>query len=210
MDCNEIPLPTSFAYRCDSCQEKSISRGKRNIHPRISSLESSFVCKDCKKPFSLGYELVLVDEESHLCMKCGAIFINRELLEVHSYHHSKEYPCRCDICSRASTSKTKLPLELVATEYDKPFKCDICARVFPKKDRLKRHMFVHNGKWPYKCEFCGKGWPDKRSLRIHVRRHTKEQPYECIDCGTKFTTKGHMMKHFSRTHGGGSYMLEIS
>ncbi|GFY73615.1 zinc finger protein [Trichonephila inaurata madagascariensis] len=212
MDCSEIPSPSSFSYRCDVCQESSISRGKRNIHCRISSLESCFVCKDCNRPFSLGYELTVTKEESHLCYQCGAIFSSKELLEIHSQHHAGQVPCRCNVCSRASTNKSKLHINLLhqAKIKESENECDVCHKKFSNRFRLKRHNYVHTGLWPYRCEYCEKGLPDKRSLRIHLRKHTLEKPYACIDCDSKFTTKGHMMTHFSKFHGGWNYLLEIS
>ena len=71
-------------------------------------------------------------------------------LNLHYIVHTKEKPCKCDICYKAFSRNANY---IVHTK-EKPCKCDICYKAFSRNAILKSDITIHTRKKLFRCKIC--------------------------------------------------------
>ncbi|GFY38644.1 zinc finger protein [Trichonephila inaurata madagascariensis] len=144
---NEVhPPQEDFEYICYQCKENRRKPLVRNN--LVSSLESCFRCKFCKKPFSMGFEMKK-KKPLYSCEKCKEVFNNGILLMHHSYAHNNEWPCWCSSCKKGFPTLQLLKIHLQSHNQDKTFQCTVCLSEFTSQQDLDRHRQIHIGNPKY-------------------------------------------------------------
>ncbi|KAF8778404.1 Zinc finger protein 155 like protein [Argiope bruennichi] len=128
-------------YICDICKDGLCNiESPSKTYCRVSSLESSFRCALCSRPFSMGYE------------------VTDKAPSPDSYRNSSEHTSTglCESLDCGDGSRIEYKLEDLKSDDSKEesYKCKICPSTFKYKGGLNYHMVIHNQKDPFRCKLC--------------------------------------------------------
>ncbi|GFY38646.1 zinc finger protein [Trichonephila inaurata madagascariensis] len=185
-------------YICDTCGKGMGKRYKQNH--RISSLESCFKCKVCKKSFSMGFankKIKPFRKESYSCEVCKKEFKYECFLTYHLFEHSNDWPCWCSVCKKgfALPSHLKKHMCYHASNDELKFKCSVCPLIFKSKESLKEHGMFHLSVYKWKCNECKRGFLFESDMKEHIRTHNVGRKYECSVCGFEAKSQSNLDKH---------------
>lgn len=111
-----------------------------------------------------------VHYRNYVCTKCGAGFVTKYRLKVHtkSMHFAGSFPC--DLCGRVYTTQQKLKGHVdTVHRMLKRFKCPKCPERFSEYFRRQKHLVERHGVAPlqYKCNVCTKSFDRRLVLMVH-------------------------------------------
>ncbi|GFV46247.1 zinc finger protein 728 [Trichonephila clavipes] len=173
----ELPSQEEFEYICDVCREEYGKRHKRNH--RVSSLESCFQCKFCKKPFGMGFVTrkfkTIHKKETHTCEICNKTYKTEAYLKYHSLKHSNDWPCWCSTCKKGFAFPYLLEVHMRAHEDELEIECSICSAKCSSKRDLKIHNLIHSEEYKWKCKICSKSFQFVSEIKQHMREHESSE-----------------------------------
>ncbi|XP_066918631.1 uncharacterized protein [Clytia hemisphaerica] len=94
----------------------------------------------------------------------------------------------CEFCGAQFVHKTHLRIHTRSHTGEKPHKCTFCGRGFAQKGNLRVHEKIHTGEKEYACQFCNKRFITNAQLLVHIRTHTnpnKKRPFSVGGGGYK-------------------------
>ena len=136
-----------FAFKCDLCNTKYLTKGRFNLHKKITheTPPNSFPCPSCD-------------------FTCNT----KHYLGVHMTKHTgeKKYKCRlsCDKTFRRAPARSKH--ELIHKGI-KNWECPICKKRFYLQEKLQDHIKRHLGQKDYVCTVCKSAFVEPSGLRRH-------------------------------------------
>ena len=157
-----------------------------------------YPCKICPKKFVSKHTLKIHQLrhdgiKKHICPICGVPKTTTAELKHHVNTHSTEKTFKCENCSAAFTSLSKifyfvlgLPLKsffilgnLKAHNkkihlVSKPFICTYCGQHLKNAKTFKHHTMLHTGEKPHVCTICEKRFIQKIGLKLHLQTHMKQ------------------------------------
>ena len=179
----------------------------------------SFICEDCKKSFTLKWNLKahaknckgFGKQEMLTCEKCDGRFSLKRTLKVHIMNCFGVKTYSCKDCSE--TFAVYKHLHEHRQKFHTSSKCDYCDVVIANSKNLKRHIRLkHKGLTPSKAkelemrenskrvyvekkdfmwEYCGKTFCDKSTLN----RHSTSHAFPCNLCKKLFQSLSDLMSH---------------
>ncbi|CAG0886011.1 unnamed protein product [Cyprideis torosa] len=174
-------------YACGYCWKRffckySLKKHERNIHQAKNGK------REVKPPIS--------------CDICGAKYITKNSMTLHSSRHSDVAPFVCRSCGKAFKTSDELDLHSkIHTRERKP--CTICGVHFLNLQHHIRTKHKYVSDEPVgTCDICGATFMSKHSLILHTRYvHSTDLPFVCLTCGKRCKTKALLYSH-ERTHTG--------
>ncbi|XP_055698097.1 zinc finger protein 595-like [Phlebotomus papatasi] len=160
-------------------------------------------CERCSDEFSSRFQLYFHEKEIHeaserfICSKCGQVFPEENLLNMHLKKH-REFIC--STCKRGLKSKKALIEHQNTHTGEKPFRCEDCGKSFGYSTNLLEHRKIHFNVKEHKCGYCDKAFSRSNMLKEHERVHTKDKPYSCSFCEANFTQSNSLKKHLRKFH----------
>ena len=140
-----------FAFQCDICNTKYLTRGRYNLHKKITheTPPNSFSCPHCE-------------------FTCNT----KHYLGVHMTKHTgeKKYKCRlgCEKTFRRAPARSKH--EMIHKGI-KNWECSICKKAFYLQCKLQDHVKRHLGQKDYVCTVCKAAFVEPSGLRRHKCSH---------------------------------------
>ena len=135
---------------CDKCDAKFAKRRLLVNHLKtvhyISTAEKYYPCKFCprkfvKKPSLWSHYTEHTIGNQVVCLKCGEILDDAEVLEKHTEEHKSNARHTCNRCGDFFIRKQQYLSHLAG--HDK-YNCKICGKDFSSKKRLKLHKNVEH------------------------------------------------------------------
>ena len=136
-----------FAFKCDICNTKYLTKGRFNLHKKITheTPPNSFPCPTCD-------------------FSCNT----KHYLGVHMTKHTgeKKYKCRlsCEKVFRRAPARSKH--ELIHKGI-KNWGCPICHKRFYLQEKLTDHVKRHLGQKDFVCTVCRAAFVEPSGLRRH-------------------------------------------
>lgn len=166
---------------CPNCGGQNIKKAGF-----LASGKQRYVCKDCKKGFSSGNNLVKKPKVDDVCPYCGGE------LTTKGWNTSGTRRYKCKVCGKGCSEKT------VKTPKESNVECPYCHSKFTKKGGKLR-----DGSLRYVCNTCKKGFSEKTIIKdlsgikcTHcgstnigtsgLDTKTGKQRYLCHDCRRRF------------------------
>ncbi|CAL1543596.1 unnamed protein product [Lymnaea stagnalis] len=195
-------------YKCDLCNREFAVHRWLSDHMQRHTVERNFPCGLCgKKYLTLGD--VRMHERRHtklaifICSYCDRKFIYQSELKAHLQKHQgirSNKNIKCEMCSKAFSTRRDLGRHLTVHTGAKPFKCEICEKSFSQEINMQVHIKIHRGDKPYRCDICPKKFIAKSKLVRHQRCHSTPKgllprPFQCILCPKKYTAENSLIRH---------------
>jgi len=79
----------------------------------------------------------------------------------------KEYPNKCDVCTKSFNDARYLEIHKRTHTGEKPFQCSYCAKKFHSRELQVKHQRLIHGDSPHKCNMCGKSFASPFQLKNH-------------------------------------------
>ncbi|CAG9770370.1 unnamed protein product [Ceutorhynchus assimilis] len=185
----------------EESEEKSQLR--RKGHKRVP-----LTCNFCDEIFVKIQDLMLHVRTNHgtekpfACDQCGAKYMNKYSLLIHSRKHTNEKPFICATCGKSFVSSADLNHHTKIHNNDRAYSCLKCNRSFKTHSNLRTHrlqMHLDPAEWKFPCTLCSKKFPIKGNLIKHLKRHAGIKEFVCHICEKKFLNKAELMLHLN-TH----------
>ncbi|KAF7216750.1 zinc finger protein 879 [Nothobranchius furzeri] len=183
-----------------------VRKKRRSSQPGVNTVNKSFLCSDCGKPFlhkrSLQRHLA-----SHSGIKSSRTLANKKCVgekknvDSHRKDPSGQKSLCCDYCGKIFNMKSNLNSHVRIHTGERPYACDICGQRFSQKPHLNTHARTHTGEKPFVCDVCGQRFSRKTHLDRHMRVHTGQKPFTCDVCGQTFSQSTSLNTH-TRIHTG--------
>lgn len=141
--------------------------------------------------------------QNHVCVDCGAGFVNKLNLSHHRHAHATG-SFKCDYCGKEfeTLRKKKSHEKSVHIFANLLSKCGYCSMKFNSHVVKEKHLReIHGVKFPViKCNACDRTFQNKYALTNHTKNyHLMERPYKCTECEMSFYGAAqldlHMVKH---------------
>lgn len=200
-------------FHCDRCpmtfgNNNHLIRHYRAVHKVEPPMppQKSFPCPSCDQTFAQMCKLKLhnvfhhTKEKPFQCNLCSENFYNNSHLQRHYMAHMKEKPFGCSRCDRRFLQQSNLAAHEGIHSGEKSYSCHICEKSFRATNTLRDHVMIHSDKKRHTCTECGAEFIRKTTLQRHMMSHTKERPFGCEHCHKKFATKSHVRRHSSTVH----------
>lgn len=172
-------------------------------YERLHAEKTSFMCKICRKSFSLKTSLtrhMIVHTGPFICDICDKRFSQKYHLAEHERTHLGKKPYKCTLCGKSFSKKFNLTSHILTHTSVKTFTCNICSKNFSRKGDLARHINSHLGEKSYACSICGKSFFRNFDLTRHMTSHSGEKPYLCSICSKSFSLKRYLTVHTRTQH----------
>ncbi|XP_077529426.1 histone-lysine N-methyltransferase PRDM9-like [Haemaphysalis longicornis] len=170
-------------FRCSQCSYSSDRSADVATHERTHTGERPFVCRLCRKGFTL---------KGNLRKHQRAV-------------HARERPHECEVCGQRFTRASDLARHrrLVHTRDGPSLACPQCGKGFTRKDNLNAHLLIHTGERPHACATCRARFTFAGNLKKHVMVvHHRQYPHRCPHCGMGFAVVTHLRNHLRVRHRG--------
>lgn len=162
------------------------------------------ICSAGYHSFKLLQEHMNKHYMNFICDECGAGFINRSQLKIHSSTH-QEGAYKCETCDKVFKSVLNMQTHVRQTHSGiYMHRCYQCDERFKTKGSKINHMREDHGVVfaDLKCDACNRTFKNNDGLRIHRKRdHLMERRFQCELCDRRFFTAG-MLKEHEVTHTG--------
>lgn len=217
-------VPTSQLFVCEICNEKFLTRDKRNKH--IDDHFKTYNCVDCGQSFigdrQYGHHKQnrqcqpkhkdAIDNRTYECFECHqASFFSMRSLRIHQNRNhfnklntkQKVKRCHCEFCKKTFATVYILRAHIEEIHNTpKQHICDLCGKQFNRLSNMKIHRLIHENKMPCKCQFCGKSFRTTSGVNLHKRMHTGEKPHKCDICNLKaYSYSTDLKRHKRSAHG---------
>ncbi|KAM9320045.1 zinc finger and BTB domain-containing protein 11 [Gastrophryne carolinensis] len=234
------PLPEGDQYK-GKLRERAIEvggyihmhRGKDRKHGTRKTNPKSAVQQAARRLVEKGKKMMLPPkndssniEEEHKCKECGAVFLRKYALIMHSMRHDHKKEYNCPLCKKDFQYRASLRAHLIRhsrktepsgaedrVETQGPIKrefiCNICGRTLPKMCALRVHMLKHTGVKPHSCQICRKSFIHKNGLRMHMALHDTAKQFKCQLCDKSFVTNRSLQEHVSTHTGEMKYLCTV-
>lgn len=179
----------SLKSKMSSKQDKTNSKPKSVVVPKVKDNTSLLECHICKKKYQ-----------------------RQNALDFHIKSHSlidlKRY--RCKICKKQCADEVEYKMHRKTHTIEKPHQCSMCGTAFTTKRNLEIHILKHDGKFQYECVPCNKRFYMKIHYNHHMcQNHSDERPFKCEFCPKAFSLKKYLRMHFNKCHGPNKPKLKI-
>ena len=176
---------------CDKCDAKFAKRKQLVNHLKtvhyISTAENYYLCNFCprkfvKRPSLWAHYSEHTVGEQVVCLKCGQILEDAEMMARHTQEHQTSARHTCEKCGEFFARKQQYLAHIVGHEK---YRCKLCGKDFSSKKKLKLHKNVEhdsNNTIPskskldniiatanrdYTCLFCLQNYKNKTLLNAH-------------------------------------------
>lgn len=205
--CNkEIPSLADLKEHLTEVHNKKMFLDKPDRVIPFKLKDKDFECQVCGHYFET-FGAVERHMNSHfgnfICEECGAGFITKHRLGVHSYVQHKHGNYVCTICNKYFQTPLKYRIHYDAVhKMLKKNKCPKCPEKFIDYFTRQKHLVDVHGDAPilYKCNVCDKAFNRKYTLSCHMKRtHLAQKDWKCEFCSymcyTKTELRQHMVRH---------------
>uniref|UniRef100_A0A672GXD0 PR domain zinc finger protein 4-like n=1 Tax=Salarias fasciatus TaxID=181472 RepID=A0A672GXD0_SALFA len=149
-----------------------------------------------------------VREKKFKCNMCSQAFITSTKLNVHFMGHVGMKPHKCEYCSKAFSDPSNLRMHLKIHTGQKNYRCTVCEKSFTQKSHVASHMLIHTGAEKLKCDLCDRAFIRKHDLKQHMFSHTHERRIQCPKCNKHFLKTNHLKKHMNSHEGRRDFVCE--
>ncbi|KAM9823749.1 PR domain zinc finger protein 4 [Neosynchiropus ocellatus] len=149
-----------------------------------------------------------VREKKFKCNMCSRAFITSTKLNVHFMGHVGMKPHKCEYCSKAFSDPSNLRMHLKIHTGQKNYRCSVCEKSFTQKSHVASHMLIHTGAEKHKCDLCDRAFIRKPDLKQHMFSHTHERRIQCPKCNKHFLKTNHLKKHMNSHEGRRDFVCE--
>ncbi|XP_064199414.1 PR domain zinc finger protein 4 [Anguilla rostrata] len=147
-------------------------------------------------------------ERKFKCNMCSRAFTSSTKLNVHFMGHVGMKPHKCEYCSKAFSDPSNLRTHLKIHTGQKNYRCSMCEKSFTQKAHLASHMVIHTGAKNLKCDHCDRMFMRRQDLKQHMLTHTQERQIRCPKCDKLFWRSNHLKKHLNSHEGRRDYICE--
>uniref|UniRef100_A0A672H6V6 PR domain containing 4 n=1 Tax=Salarias fasciatus TaxID=181472 RepID=A0A672H6V6_SALFA len=155
-----------------------------------------------------GHSQGHVREKKFKCNMCSQAFITSTKLNVHFMGHVGMKPHKCEYCSKAFSDPSNLRMHLKIHTGQKNYRCTVCEKSFTQKSHVASHMLIHTGAEKLKCDLCDRAFIRKHDLKQHMFSHTHERRIQCPKCNKHFLKTNHLKKHMNSHEGRRDFVCE--
>ncbi|TRY56756.1 hypothetical protein DNTS_018899 [Danionella cerebrum] len=142
------------------------------------------------------------------CNICTRAFTTSTKLNVHFMGHMGMRPHKCSYCSKAFSDPSNLRKHLRIHTGQKNFRCSVCGKSFTQKAHVESHMVIHTGAKNIKCDHCDKMFVRKQDLKQHMFSHSLNRQITCPKCDKQFLKTDHLKKHLNSHDGKRDFICE--
>uniref|UniRef100_A0A336LE39 CSON007835 protein n=1 Tax=Culicoides sonorensis TaxID=179676 RepID=A0A336LE39_CULSO len=149
-------------------------------------------------------------KQSYQCHFCHERFRNKDALDRHEYHHTKEKKYKCSFvgCPKSFTNVSHLRRHNKQSHSNQNLVKTVicldphCAVLFTTDDNMRRHYReIHLRGNQFVCNTCGETFRRKQQLKRHSIIHTGNYPYRCEICNKgAVSLKAHIRHRASHIH----------
>ncbi|KAL7828270.1 hypothetical protein AOLI_G00314220 [Acnodon oligacanthus] len=147
-------------------------------------------------------------EKKFKCNMCSRAFTTSTKLNVHFMGHMGVRPHKCSYCSKAFSDPSNLRMHLRIHTGQKNFRCTVCGKSFTQKAHVESHMVIHTGAKNIKCDHCDKTFNRKQDLKQHMYSHSLDRQITCPKCDKQFLKTDHLKKHLNSHNGKRDFICE--
>ncbi|XP_035383644.1 PR domain zinc finger protein 4 isoform X2 [Electrophorus electricus] len=147
-------------------------------------------------------------ERKFKCNMCSRAFTTSTKLNVHFMGHMGVRPHKCSYCSKAFSDPSNLRMHLRIHTGQKNFRCTVCGKSFTQKAHVESHMVIHTGVRNIKCDHCDKMFNRKQDLKQHMYTHSLDRQITCPKCDKQFLKTDHLKKHLNSHDGKREFICE--
>ncbi|XP_065203762.1 zinc finger protein 93-like [Planococcus citri] len=203
-------------FQCVHCDRTFRKKSFLSVHIKrhLYAGDSEFVCKVCKKTFTVyRYYKRHLQSVSHQnkngednpifkCDICKKLFSSRDSLSRHQLrtHFTGDKRLKCPLCDFKTALATSLSRHVNLHTENRKFICDQCGSCFHTLSALKDHtVYVHSNERNYSCEICGQRFKLKSGLNRHFKTHSNEKEFKCF-CGQVYKFRTNLRRHLLTAH----------
>ena len=187
---------------CDSCDYKSVRKGKVKRHISQVHENKIYKCDTCKKEFK------------------NPSYLKRHKFRFHT-ENATHISLKCEFCDfTTNRPKTKAPIILKRHQKTKhrrkrnrskfhceSGKCDFISNV---KHIYLEHRFAEHNEALNICNLCNYKTNRKQLLSFHMENaHKVDQKIKCKDCDKKYSDEKYLIRHVARQHNNGFYFCDL-
>ncbi|XP_046728721.1 PR domain zinc finger protein 4 isoform X2 [Silurus meridionalis] len=147
-------------------------------------------------------------ERKFKCNLCSRAFTTSTKLNVHFMGHMGVRPHKCSYCSKAFSDSSNLRMHLRIHTGQKNFRCSVCGKSYTQKAHVESHMVIHTGIKNIKCDHCDKTFNRKQDLKQHMYSHSLDRQITCPKCNKQFLKTDHLKKHLNSHDGKRDFICE--
>ena len=197
-----------FSINCEFCDEKFVTKSKKNDHIEINHQINVRVCVPCDfktyVPARMENHKTKYHREKPRCDICGQEFLITSIRR----HVKREHPSQYEEFDKRFTARNASKLENRKLQWRLNAKakklqryiCAECGKDFSSNRGLMLHIGSVHSSTMYPCSLCEFQATNYWKLQYHLKNFHQRKPYPCNYCSYVAGNKGNLKVHIEFKH----------